>query len=218
MPSSPSPHSRQAGSTSSPCARQETGTRPRRPDPRGLAAASAATLKDSRELADRPFVLPGHSMSAALTFETAVPHPRSAARAARRVRAPGLRQPSGVAAAHAGQRLPARGAGRTWGNPDELRDLDLMQPFLGTIGYGLEALEPYEPDGALARFLVLTLAETQDRSAHPKVVKQWDLRIRGPFTSMFLPGGYFSLFERPGLALEAVGSHLATFTGPGTVR
>ena len=166
----------------------------------------------------RPFALFGHSMGAALAFETA-----------RRLRAHSV---SPVALVVSGRRSPTRQ--RPEGNhlasdedllaeitrlsgtaPEILGNKDLMRMVLPVIRNDYKAIETYqyEPGPPLDVPIIAHLG-TEDPKAPLADVQAWSELTTGPFTLHTHPGGHFYLTEREA-ELAADLARLTTLTTSG---
>lgn len=182
-----------------------------------LADAVHGIIQTREGLTDRGLALFGHSMGAAVAFETAL-----------RLEASGIDLSALFVSSH-----PAPGVASRW-HPDEFTDevllaelrrlgatpdvvLDapqLREPLLTSLRADYRAVARYRPRrGARLRCPVVTLVGDADPDVAPARMHGWAAVTTGAVTAHEFEGGHFYLTPRLDTVLDTVAAHLSPFRG-----
>lgn len=187
--------------------RQERADEPLLDD---LAELAGHTAEAIRPLTDRPYAFFGHSMGAAVAFETAVrlaatgPGPRalflSGRRAPSRFREPDVHTWSD-------DRFVEHIVGLQGTEPDLLQDPDLLAAVLPVLRADYRAAETYRPAPGTPRTTapLVLMAGDEDPEADREAVEAWSAHTIAGAEFLSFPGGHFFLVDRRDDVLAAIG-------------
>jgi surfactin synthase thioesterase subunit len=177
----------------------------------GLADEIAEAL---RGLADLPYVLFGHSMGAAIAYETARRLPEPAHLVVSGREAP---RHSRHGTIHLGSEADLLAALDRFGAtpPELLADPEMRELLLGVIAADCELIETYAPDLAATplRCPVTALLGDADPGVTPREAADWAAITSGPFRLNAFPGDHFFLLAQRDAVLRTMTDLLA---GPGS--
>ncbi|MFJ7910919.1 thioesterase II family protein [Kitasatospora sp. NPDC096204] len=183
------------------------------PTIRSVAGLAEELARELREWADRPLAFFGHSMGAAVAFETARCFERDGVKGPDRLfvsacRAPLLARTSRIHQLPDDELLAEISA---LGGTDErvLAIPALRELILPSLRADYTAIETYHssPDSTVS-LPITALAGESDPNADVDQVGQWERHTTGAFDLRVFPGGHFYLADRTADVVEVLTAHL----------